>query len=317
MAEWNLLCWDGKRETLPTALSWELQYGLGSPCDSFRVKTLWSGGKEDRLAAGTRVEVSEGGKRVFTGVVDECVCQWDEHGCTAEISGRGMQALLLDNQAAAADFGQASLGEILRQYVSPYGIVLEKPVQLPAVWGFSVGSGSSCWKVLYEFARYHGGAAPRFTREGKLALHPWEDGEPVRLDAAAPVTRLLWRYQRYGVLSQVTIRDTTGWNPQTAVNTTFQAQGGQCSRVMLLPRNTAYQARRYNAQFQLERSKAKLETIEITLAMGFAAWPGDLVQLERPGWSRNGRYRVLESRVRLDGAGLETTLLLGDPAAVL
>ena len=57
--------------------------------------------------AGTRMEVTQEGKRVFTGVVDECLCQWDEQGCTAEISGRGMQALLLDNQAAAADFGQA------------------------------------------------------------------------------------------------------------------------------------------------------------------------------------------------------------------
>lgn len=317
MAEWTLLGYDGKREVLPTALAWDLQYGLGSPCDSFRVKTLWTGGKEDRLAAGTRVQVTEGGKRVFTGVVDECLCQWDEHGCVAEISGRGMQALLLDNQAAAADFGQASLGEILRQYVSPYGIALEKAVQLPTVWGFSVGSGSSCWKVLYEFARYHGAATPRFTREGKLALHPWADGEPVQVDASAPVVKLVWKYQRYGVLSQVTVRDTTGWNPQVVGNADFQARGGQCSRVMLLPRKTAYQARRYNAQFQLDRSRARMETIEVTLAMGFAAWPGDLVQLTRPGWSRNGRYRVLESRVRMDESGLQTVLLLGDPAAVL
>lgn len=317
MAEWKMGCYDGERFALPTPLAWELNYGLGSPCDSFWVKTLWTPGQEERLAAGTRMQVMEGGGTVFTGVLDECQCQWSQEGCVAEFSGRGMQALLLDNQAGAVDYGQASLGEILRGYVSPYGISLEKEVYLPPVWGFSVGSGSSCWKVLYDFVRYHGAATPRFTREGKLALHPWADGEPVALEAGAPVTRFLWKYQRYGVLSQVTVRDTTGWNPQVVRNAAFQAQGGQCSRVMLLPRKTAYQARRYNAQFQLDRSKARMETVEVTLAMGFAAWPGDLVQLTRPGWSRNGRYRVLESRVRLDGEGLRTTLLLGDPAAVL
>lgn len=317
MAEWKLLCFDGQSYDLPAPLEWEINCGLGEPCDSFRVKTLWSAGQEERLAAGTRVHVHQDGERVFTGVLDECVCQWDARGCIAELTGRGMQALLLDNQAAAADFGQVTLGEILRQYVTPYGISLERQVSLPSVWGFSVGSGSSCWKVLYDFARYHGAATPRFNRMGQLALHPWADGKPLQLDTDAPVTKLLWRYQRYGVLSQVTIRDTTGWNPQVAVNAEFQKRGGSCSRVMLLPRKTAYQARRYNAQFQIDRSKARLETIEVTVALGFAAWPGDLVQLTRAGWSRNGTYRVLESRVVLDQSGLQTTLILGDTQAVL
>ena len=57
-----------------------------------------------------------------------------------------LQALLLDNQAEAADYGQATLAEILRRYVTPYGVGLEKAVSLPAVQGFSVASGSSCWK---------------------------------------------------------------------------------------------------------------------------------------------------------------------------
>lgn len=317
MAEWKLRCYDRQEYLLPTPLEWELNCGLGEPCDSFRIKTLWKAGQEKRLMAGTRVHVEADGKRLFTGVLDECVCQWDSRGCTAELSGRGMQALLLDNQAPAADFGQITLGEILRQYVTPYGITLEKWVNLPGVWGFSVGSGSSCWKVLYDFARYYGGATPRFNREGQLALHPWADGKPLELDEDAPVTGLLWRYQRYGVLSQVTIRDTTGWNPQVAVNTAFQDQGGQCSRVMLMPRKTAYQARRYNARFQLERSKARMETIEVTLALESAAWPGELVRLTRAGWSRNGIYRVLESRMVLDQNGASTTLILGDPQAVL
>ena len=317
MTEWRLICYDGAQYVLPTPVAWQLDYGLGTPCDSFWVKVLWSAGQEDRLADGVRVQVWQDGALRFVGVVDECQCLWSQQGCTAELTGRGLQALLLDNQAEAADYGQATLEEILRRYVTPYGIALERPVTLPAVWGFSVASGSSCWTVLYDFARYYGGATPRSTPGGKLALHPFPDQAPLQLDAAAPVTRLVRRDKRYGVLSQVTVKDVTGWQRQTEVNEDFQRRGGQCSRVILLPKNTGYQARRYQARFQLDRSLADLLLVEVTVALPFAAWPGDLVHLTRPGWSGNGTYRVRESRVRLGEQGYETRLILGDPQAVL
>lgn len=55
MTEWRLNCYDGKAYTLPSPVAWRLDYGLGSPCDSFWVKTLWSVGQEETLAAGTRM----------------------------------------------------------------------------------------------------------------------------------------------------------------------------------------------------------------------------------------------------------------------
>ena len=207
--------------------------------------------------------------------------------------------------------------KILRRYVTPYGVGLEKAVSLPAVQGFSVASGSSCWKVLYTFARYYAGVTPRFTRAGKLALHPWEDKTPAALDETAPVTRVVRRDQRYGVLSQVTVKDVTGWTRQTEFNEDFRRRGGQCSRVILLPKDTGFQARRYQAKFQLDRSAAERLVIEVTVALPFAAWPGDLVRLTRTGWSGNGTYRVRESRVCLGELGHETTLVLGDPQGVL
>ena len=42
--EWTMLCYDGTEYTLPTPVAWRLNYGLGTPCDSVWVKTLWSGG---------------------------------------------------------------------------------------------------------------------------------------------------------------------------------------------------------------------------------------------------------------------------------
>ena len=317
MTEWRLNCYDGKAYTLPNPVAWRLDYGLGSPCDSFWVKTLWSVGQEETLAAGTRMQVFHDGGLCFMGVVDECEVRWSEEGCVAELSGRGLQALLLDNQAEAADFGQATLGEILRRYVTPFGIRLAKPVSLPAAAGFSVGSGSSCWKVLYDFARYHGGATPRFTRTGQLALHGWEDRMVLSLDGTSPVTEVVWRDKRYGVLSQVTVKDVTGLVRQTVENAAFRREGGRCSRVLLLPRDTGYQARRYRAQFQLDRSAAERKTAAVTVALPFAAWPGDLVQLALPGWKGPGRWRVRESQVTLGERGCATKLTLGKPDAVL
>lgn len=316
MAEWTMTCYDGRQFVLPAPMEWRLEYGLGSPCDSFWVKFLWTAGQEERLADGTRMMVTEHQEVVFIGVVDECQCLQSEEGCTAEISGRGMQALLLDNQAEAADYGRATLEEILRNYVTPYGIQMAEKVSLPGAEGFSVASGSSCWKVLYEFARYHAGVTPRFDRWGRLVLSPWKEAAPIQLDQDAPVTRWLWREKRYGVLSQVTVKDVSGWRRQTETNETFQNRGGQCSRVILMPKNTGFQARRYNARFQLERSAAELRQVELTLAIPFAAWPGDLVSLTRAAWSGNGLYRVRESRVTLGARGCETTLILGEPDGV-
>ena len=53
------------------------------------------------------------------------------------------------------------------------------------------------------------------------------------------------------------------------------------------------------------------------MAIPFAAWPGDLVKLTRAGWSKNGVYRVRESRVEMDQRGCATTLTLCAPDAVL
>ena len=76
MTEWRLNCYDGKVYTLPNPVAWRLDYGLGSPCDSFWVKALWSVGQEETLAAGTRMQVFHDGALCFVGVVDECEVRW-------------------------------------------------------------------------------------------------------------------------------------------------------------------------------------------------------------------------------------------------
>lgn len=316
MMEFCLHCWDGSQHTLPFALDWELNYGLGSPCDSFQVTIPWSGGQEEILDKGTRMVAKWQGETVFTGVVDEWEASWSREGSLARVSGRGMQALLLDNQAEAVDYGAATLQDILQSHVYPYGIQLAEEVSLPPVAGFSIASGSSRWQVVYQFARYYGGVTPRFDRLGRLVLAPWGTGKK-KLDGSIPMTQLVRRHKRYGVLSQVLVRDNVRLTSQTVVDQAFIDQGGCASRVMLMPRDTSYQSMRYNGQFQLKRSQAERDRVELTAALPFLAWPGELIQLDQPAWSANGTYRVLETGVTMGSEGYETRLVLGDPDGVL
>lgn len=303
--------YDGTVYVLPTVTEWTLRYGLGTPCDSFEVTCLWEPGKERELAGATRFFAEEDGKRVFTGVVDEYACVRDGKGSRLELSGRGMQALLLDNEALPAEYQWATAQDIIRNHVTPYGISLSGGCSLGAVTGFSVSIGQSEWSVVHNFACCHGGIVPRFDREGRLILSPWDDSRRRRLGDAAAVTGLRYRNRRYGALSQVVVRDKSRNYSETVDDRDFQAKGGRCRRVVSVPKGTGTPAMRFSGEYQLRASRSERETCEVTVAEGFAAWPGELMEVARAGFGGNGLYRVRESVVTLDGRGLSTRLVLG------
>ena len=217
MMRGELLCWDGRRIRLPDAVEWRFQYGCGTPCDSFQLTCLWEPDNGNDLAEAVSFTAEENGERLFTGVVDECERGWDTAGGTLTVAGRGMAARLLDNEALGADYQVATVEDILRDHVAPYGIETVRGAELPPVPGFSVDAGSSEWQVVYEFCRYYGGIAPRFDRLGRLVLAPWEEGRRLVLGADAAVTSFRLREQRYGVLSEVLVRDRTTEEVQRVV----------------------------------------------------------------------------------------------------
>ena len=317
MTEGILTCWDGRVLALPALLSCTLEYTAGVPCDGFSLRCLWDQGMEKSLADAVRFTALENGETVFQGVVDECECRFEESGSTLALSGRGMAALLLDNEAEAADYQTATAADILRDHVEPYGIRTAGGCDLPPVEGFSIASGSSEWQVLYDFARYHGGVAPRFDRLGRLILSPWADGARLVVDDRTAVTELIYREKRYGVLSEILVRDKTRQQAERVVNGDFQARGGRCRRVLTMPGRSNYQNMRYRGEFQLRRSQAERVRLELKTPRRFFAWPGDLVRLDRTGLGCNGTYRVLESAVELDDQGGGTRLVLGEPDTVL
>ena len=216
----------GERWQLPPAVEWELEYTAGVPCDSFfyRCPSRGCGGADPALWH--RFEGYEGEQLVFRGVVDECVRTISAAGERLELSGRGLAALLLDNEALPRDYGTATAEDILDGHVRPYGISVAPGYVLPAVNRFSVAAGSSEWSVVYDFARYHGGVLPRFDREGRLVLSPWSGGAPHVLGDSTPVTELTVTDKRYGALSAVWVRDRYRDHVEKVTDPDFLAQGG-------------------------------------------------------------------------------------------
>lgn len=311
----TIITYDGIWYALPAVLEWKFEYGTSSPCDSFQLEFLWESEQAEVLSKAVRFVAEENGKRVFTGVVDEFVVQVSEAGSKAELSGRGMAALLLDNEAEAADYDFATWSDILRRHVIPYGIETTGTPPAPAS-GFSVAYGSSEWQAVHEFARYYGGTVPRFDRMGRLVTGPWDDSRIKLLDDTVAVTALRRKEKRYGVLSQVMVRDKNMQSVEVVQNSAFLAEGGQCRRWYTMPKSGSYQAMRYQGQYQLERSQAERYQTEVTIPTAFFAFPGDLVQVSRSGWVCNGRYRVAQAVTGENGDGAYTTLLLTLPDLV-
>lgn len=307
----------GVSTQLPAPVSWTFQYTAGVPCDSFQLRCIWEGENAVQPAEWATFQALEGGEVKFTGVVDECETVRTSEGSYFEVSGRGMAARLLDNEALSQDYEIATLADILRDHVTPYGVAVGAQASMGAVSQFSVAAGSSEWSVLYDFARYYNGIYPRFDQLGRLILTPWSNEARVVLDSTVPVTRLVCRDRRYGVLSQVVVRDRYQNWTETVNNPSFQALGGQRRQVITMPGKGQYQAMRYSGQFQLEQSAAEQLRLEVEVPKLFFAKPGDLVQLAQTDWGRNGQYRVAQAQVGQDERGAWTVLELAPPDMVL
>lgn len=304
-----LLTAEGGRLDLPPFTGWKLRRTGTVPCDSFEGSCLWDAGVEPELEGACRLILEDRGVKRFTGVLDEYELSWGENGGALSVSGRGLAALLLDNEAAGQDYQVATLADILRDHVSPYSLPVGKAGDLPPVPGFSVATGSSEWQVLYSFARYHGGVQPRFDAYGSLTVAAEEPGR-VAVDDRTGVTAVSWRDKRYGVWSEVLVQDRGSLSPQRMVNEGFLRQGGRCRRVMTMPGRSAYQAMRYSGQFQLDRSYEERFTLELTVPGAYFCEPGDrvAVALSRPALA--GTWTVGETEAVLDGGGSRVKLKL-------
>lgn len=294
---------------LPVLLRWDLTYTGSVPCDSMTVTCLYDKSMAGILPKATRFIAYRDGEIMLRGVVDAYEISLSQQGLLATVEGRGMAALLLDNESEALSYERAVLSEILGNHVSPYGIQVKSQQSISGN-NYVVASGSSQWKALQGFTHRFGGFDPYFSKDGALAVQPlWGSGTDLHVDDDTPLLSLRKREQRYGVISEVLIQDKVQRISHPVRNQKFLQTGGQRRHVLYMPRSTA-EDRRYTGEYQIAQSALEQIEIDLELPIPFAAMPGDRVDLALSRLNLSGRYEVVRSRIRMDGDGERTELTI-------
>ena len=181
----------GGSVVLAPLLEWETTLTGGVPCDSFYLKCPYHAAQAALLERAWRVTLQEKGTVLLRAVVDETEIVQNGAGQTLEISGRGLAALLLDNEAEAVTYTRPTLSELLRRHAAPYGLSWGMFSELQGQAEYSVSSGESQWRALEGFTRWVGGFVPRITAEGLLLPAAWKDnGRRFVIGAGTPLLEL-------------------------------------------------------------------------------------------------------------------------------
>lgn len=287
---------DHRTYDLPPLLSWTVTHTGTVPCDSYAVTFPY----EPEMAAVLPMAAGfigfDGGRLTARGIVDDFTVEMDSGGVTATLTGRGAAARLLDNESRPVTYEDATLEEIVRCHVTPYGVVAREIAEVRARTVYTVAAGTSQWKALENFCRTFGGFTPRFAVNGALLAAPEEGpGRLLRLGDESPLLSCTWREDHYGVLTEALVIDKTQDASYSVWNPDMIRKGGQCRRVIYTPGQSTWAAMRYTGQYQIEKSREEELVVEVTLPGNFLAYPGDQVELEVRRLGLYGTYRVAEA----------------------
>ena len=299
----------GRSFKLPRLLEWSFSYGCGRPCDSFEITAAFDESMADIMETAIRFKAVHGGETVFFGVVDEAETEASEDGALCFIRGRGMQALLLDNEAEAAQFYSAGPEMVLEKYVYPFGIKDIRKTVTPGSIALTVSSGESAWRALEDYMRFSCAVSPRFLKNGTLLLGE-QEGRRLKICERTAVSRVCYKRTRYGVISEVLVKNKALGSQSRVLNETFLNEGGACRRIVNVPRYTRFDAMRATGEYQIAASRERERCISLTVAELFGAFPGDVVELSGIKTAPAGTYFVGESRCFGNARGAGTDIVL-------
>ena len=294
---------------LPALLAWDVIYTGSVPCDSYTVTCLYDREMAEPLHLAAGFLAMGDGEVLLRGIVDEYAVELTAAGLTVTVSGRGYAARLLDNESRPVTYQGATLEEIVRCHVTPYGISAAEIAPVSASSVYTVASGTSQWKALDSFCRTYGGFSPRFRRDGWLLAAPEEDGRRIVIDGSVPVLSCTLREDHYGVLTEVLVIDKTRNVSYSVRNQDMIARGGQCRRVVYTPGQSTWAAMRYTGEYQIGQSRAEELAIQVKLPGCFLAFPGDIIRLELEVMGLAGEYRVAEAENEASPENGETITL--------
>ena len=299
---------DGRQMALPVLLQWAVRRTDGDPCGSFRLRTLMQAKMAAWLDAAAEIVMEEGGRTVFTGVIDDCETEVTARGVFLDVTGRSMAARLLDNQVRAQEFISAQPEDILNTYVRPYGIKKVDAEQMPAVAQFVVETGYTCWQVLAGFCRHSADIFPRFSADGTLVLRKSTGGKLHEVEAGQ-ILSLRDNRSRFAVSSMQVLVNTKTGQQQTATNEAFMKNGGR--RVLVGAQiGTKTRATFRTAQQRLDDAARSAREVEVELAGGLSAEPCDRVRLNVPQIGVNETFWVRAVEHSADETGRKCTLEL-------
>lgn len=286
------LC-DGTTEALPRLLGWKFTHTDGTAADSFSVTFLYSPEWEGTLKKAVQFQAEEDGNIRFFGIIDEYEVTIGKDGTLAAIHGRGMGGLLMDNQVGQREYYWVRLSDILRNYVTPYGISVQYEKD-HFLYSYAVEYGASAWKALEGFCLWAGGFYPRFLPDGTLLLSEGT-GNQLELRETEKILEARWTSCRYGVYSSVTGKYAGTLLETTVRNREFEALGGWAVRRITIPRKNSCRAGGMSPEMELRRSREKARMLTLTLREPFFAQPGDIVTLKLDKLGLQGDFSVAET----------------------
>lgn len=299
----------GVETELPPFLSWDVCHGFGEPCDWFEVSFIYYSHQLSKLQSACRFRAEHNGATVFTGVVDEYSISIDDHGSVVTVSGRSPAALLLDNELPAASYAALSSESLISNFITPYGVSQVVSGESKSLGSFSVSTGESAWSAVKRFSRYAWGTTPFFTPEGALILNG-RQGSSVAIDADNDAHAIKLRDERYGIISDVRVKNRVTGASYTVSNEDFIARGGKSHRELTVPKTTGADAARYTAEYQIAESERGKHLIELTITKQFACFPGDIIELSSTALGVSGSYRVSSSHCWADSFSAGTIVTL-------
>ena len=292
----------GAETMLPPLLRWNLTATTGEAADCFSLTFVFAARWEPVLKQAVMFRAMDKGKTRFYGIVDEYEITHDREGLLVTLHGRGMAGRLMDNQVGQRDYYWVSLGNILGEYVYPYGIT---KVQYDEDWWltiYSVPYGATAWQALQGFCLWAGGVQPRFLPDGTLVISG-KEGAKRRLERPDKVLTARFSCCRYGVYSKVVAKSVATGVETHVDNVPFQALGGQAVGRMTIPRRRSCSASKVSPRQMLEASQEDFRVLEIELGELYAAEPGDIVSVNLGKLGISGAFQVKEAENSLSPEG--------------
>lgn len=301
--------YSGSWVTLPALLQWNLHHTDGTAADSFSVSFWFSAGWEDTLKSAIRFKATDSEATRFYGIVDEYEVRMDGDGLLVQIYGRGMAGIMLDNQVSQREFYYARLSDMIKRYVTPYGIGAPEYRKNYWLTIYGVEYGESAWDAFCGFCIWGAGVQPRFLPEGSLDISG-AHGTGKQITAGSPVLEAVRTGCRYGVYSAVVAKYIASGYEQTYENRDFKNRGGNAVHRMTIPRRNQCRAGRSTPGRILELSQREESRLKVTVSELFWAQPMDEIQVTLPKLGLQGSFLVTETENSRDTGGSRCTMTM-------